>query len=129
MSAIAEREAIVLAIRRFRNQDLFESAIKLFETLGYNTSRQNRLSDNSYNGLKCDYFERDENINKDKALVREWQRVEVLFQLSEGEMQNDHPNFGKKTVDRHVPASYLFLAIELNGKSYPRTRLADVTRE
>ncbi len=129
MNAIAEREAIAKAIQCFRNHDLFENAIHLFETLGYNTSRQNRLSDNTYDGFRSDYIERSERFNEDKALVREWQRVELLFQLSNEEMQHNHPNFGKMTVDRHVPASYLFFAIELNGKHHPRTRLANVTRE
>jgi len=124
------------AITDFRGDDLFNNSLRLFETLGYNTSRKNRLSDNTFRGFKAEYMTDSERLdvssptrfNEEKALVKDWQKIELLFQLSNEEMQLAAPGFGKK-VDRNIPASYLFFAIELRGNHHTRTRLANIARE
>lgn len=113
MAASTKWGNLPTAIAQFRNDDLFTSSLRLFEILGYNTSRRFRLSENTFRGFKNEFLTNGQRFNEDKALVRDWQKIELLFQLSSEEMQQAEAEFGKKKIDRSSPASYLFFAIEL----------------
>lgn len=129
MAASTKWGNLPTAIAQFRNDDLFTSSLRLFEILGYNTSRRFRLSENTFRGFKNEFLTNGQRFNEDKALVRDWQKIELLFQLSSEEMQQAEAEFGKKKIDRSSPASYLFFAIELQGKHPRRSQLANIARE
>lgn len=120
-------------INDFKNANLFEAGINLFKTLGYNTQRQSRLDNRTFEGFYNDFIDRNDNIPdlekfKQKALTSDWQSIEMLFQLTESEMSSQGTLFSGGKVDNTIIEAYLFFAIELKETDYSRTKLADITR-
>lgn len=120
---------ILSAIQSFGTGNLFENSTTFFTALGYNTERQNRLSGNSYKDFRDSFIDTDDNFNEEKSLSKEWNKVELLFQLTNEEVTGQGDMFSTDQVDNTIIESYLFFAIELKGKNYSRTKLAQVTRE
>ncbi|RKY52890.1 MAG: hypothetical protein DRP89_06955, partial [Candidatus Neomarinimicrobiota bacterium] len=128
------KEQIQKVINEFNQKDLFDAGINLFKTLGYNTERQNRLDNPTYEGFYNNYIEVSDKIGdiekfKEKAHVQEWKRIELLFQLTDSEMSNPEESFGTGKVNNTLIEAYLFFAIELNGDNYTRTVLSSITRQ
>jgi adenine-specific DNA-methyltransferase len=127
------RQKIQNAINDFKNVNLFEAGINLFQTLGYNTQRQSRLDNRTFEGFYNDFIDGNDNIPdvkkfKQKALTSDWQSIEILFQLTESEMSSQGTLFDTGKVDNTIIEAYLFFAIELKETDYSRTKLADITR-
>ena len=120
---------VVSAINAFGKQTLFKASIKLFETLGYKTERQSRLSKNTLKGFLDDFPVASEKMNLKKAISENWQSVELLFQLTQAEMTQQVSLFDTGKVDNTIIEAYLFFAIELKSGEYSRTQLSDITRE
>ncbi|MBO3272976.1 Eco57I restriction-modification methylase domain-containing protein [Hymenobacter defluvii] len=127
---MATYPALADALRAFATSPLTEAATKLFQELGYNTSRQLELPADSYAGFEqaFDATNPDFHFNPTKARVQEWTAVHLLFQLTAVEMQATGLLF-EPTVDRADPDSYLFFAIDLSGNHYTKPQLADIVRE
>jgi adenine-specific DNA-methyltransferase len=127
------KENIQTVVKEFSRGSLFNNAIKLFKTLGYTTERQSRLSNNTYKGFVEEFPIAIEKINPKKALVEEndnhWNKIELLFQLTQSEMTKQSFLFDTGKVDNTIIEAYLFFAIELKGNDYTRTQLSDITRE
>ncbi|MDM8548593.1 TaqI-like C-terminal specificity domain-containing protein [Desulfobacterales bacterium HSG2] len=129
------KQKIQNAIRNFGQDDLFDAAIRLFQTLGYDTERQNRLDHPTYQEFSESYLEEENDRIPDigkfgqKALTAEWKGVELLFQLTESEMTDQGMLFDTKKVDNTIFEAYLLFAIELKGTAYSRTKLSDITRQ
>jgi len=70
------------SITAFAQGGLTERSLALFKTLGYNTDRQSSLDKKTYQGFKDAYLDGNSRFNEDKALVREWKYIDLLFQLS-----------------------------------------------
>jgi len=117
------------AIAGFKANELFENSISLFNTLGYNTARQNRLDNNSYSYFKNAFIDADDNFNEEKALTNDWIKIELLFQLTNEEVTGLTNMFSSGKVDNTIIESYLFFAVELKGTNYSRTKLSAITRE
>ena len=119
------------AIQAFQSGDLFDNGLNFFGKtgLGYSTVRQNRLEDNSYIGFKEYYIEEEDRFDEEKALVSDWNGIEILFQLTEDEMYEQIDMFSNQKMDNTIMESYLFVAIELSKRSYSRTKLSNITRE
>ncbi|NVO31662.1 Eco57I restriction-modification methylase domain-containing protein [Hymenobacter lapidiphilus] len=109
--------------------NLFAAGINLFNTLGYDTSRQSPLPDNTAQGFISDYVTATDNFSQERARTKEWKRIELLFQLTQAEVINQVSLFDTRQVDRTRIETYLFWAIELSGDGYTRTDLAQMTRE
>ncbi len=118
---------IAETISRFATGALYDNARNLFHTLGYNTGRQGRLDQNNFQGFK-DSFVNNPAFSETRALTAQWQKVELLFQLTYEEMQSQIGAF-QPTVNRSEPASFLFFAIELTGSFYSENKLAVIARE
>jgi adenine-specific DNA-methyltransferase len=127
------KENIQTVVKEFSRGSLFNNAIKLFKTLGYTTERQSRLSNNTYKGFVEEFPIAIEKINPKRALVEEndnnWNKIELLFQLTQSEMTKQSFLFDTGKVDNTIIEAYLFFAIELKGNDYTRTQLSDITRE
>jgi hypothetical protein len=127
--------AIQSAIKDFSKETLTDRAIHLFKTLGYNTERQNPFPQKSYNFFKESFLDGDSRFNQEKALVKEWKSVDLLFQLTRDEVSDQKSIFGSGKVkwegeDKEtVIETYLFFAIELIKTDYSRSALAQITRE
>ena len=68
-------------------------------------------------------------LHAEKAKFADWRQADLLFQLTDTEVQTDRSPFQGATLEPGLLESYLFFAIELRGARYSRTALADVTRQ
>ncbi|MHA1723702.1 MAG: Eco57I restriction-modification methylase domain-containing protein [Promethearchaeota archaeon] len=130
---IENKKKIQSSLNNFHSGDLFTNSINLFETLGYSTERQKKF-DNSTSEEFIDKYLNDKEPKeiekfKEKTFLKDWKIVELLFQLTDSEMQEMSSLFKSKKVDNIIMNSYLFFAIELKEKKYTRTILATITRQ
>ncbi|MBI5185417.1 MAG: Eco57I restriction-modification methylase domain-containing protein [Nitrospinae bacterium] len=123
------KEQIQSALQRFAQGNLSENALNLFKTLGYNTERQAPLDKPTYSAFKESFVDAQSKFNEDKALVKDWETVDLLFQLSKEEVLKQTDLFDTRRVDNAVIESYLFFAIELAKPQYTRAELCHITRE
>ncbi len=123
------REEIAVALLQFSEADLYDAGINLFDVLGYNTSRTEKLDDNNFQGFANMFVQDRTEFRTDKALTDEWAQVEFLFQLTESEMTSEVDLFDAKEFNGTIMESYAFFAVELKGETYTRSQLAQITRE
>lgn len=123
------RLKITAALLQFAEADLYNAGINLFDELGYNTSRTDRLDENTFNGFAEMFVQDRTEFRADKALTDEWIQVEFLFQLTESEMTSEVDLFDTKEFNGTIMESYAFFAVELKGETYTRNQLAQITRE
>lgn len=122
------KQKIQKAIQQFAGSNSTDNALKLFQTLGYNTERKMQFAQKSFSFFKESFIQPESKFNEEKALVKDWKYIDLLFQLSSAEMSKNETLF-KETVARNEPASYLFFIVELSGKDYSRNQLAQIARE
>ena len=132
MNPLEKRQTIAMALQAFAVHPLKEAALDLLATLGYAGDKRIDLIPATAEGFVT-AFGQDGPFNRDKAEIQEWRRVEFLFQftndevlsLSSGQLSlmTDH------VVNGALIESFVFLAIELAGEAYSRSRLAAITRE
>ena len=120
------------ALHRFAGGNLAENATDLLSVLGYESQRTLSRTSNTVEAFLED-FDNHGRMNREKALLHEWQTADFLFQLTADEIKQHtqetitfHENRG---VDDTIYYSYLFLAIKLKEDTYSRTALANITRE
>lgn len=121
--------AIKQAIIDFSKSPSYQASIGLFKTLGYNIERQNPLPHKNYDDFKDSFLGSDSLFNEEKAFVKEWKSIDLLFQLTADEVSNQRSLFNTKQVDNTIIETYLFFSIELKKAEYNRTQLAQITRE
>ena len=119
-------------LSNFADGKLAANATQLLKVLGYESQRTLTRASNSPDTFLED-FDSHRRMNREKALLHEWQTADFLFQLTADEIRQYteetitfHENRG---VDDTIYYSYLFLAIKLKGGVYSRTALANITRE
>ena len=127
------KKAIEQALHEFASGDLSENAKKLFKELGYESERTRHLRPNTPERfLSVFTLEDDPDFNPERALLEEWESVDLLFQLMEEHIRNNDQveiDFGSGDIDDTRMESYLFFAIKLSGDQYSRTQLSQITRE
>ena len=117
------------AIKAFSSGNLTENSLNLFQVLGYNTDRQQPLPDKTFACFKEYYLDSESRFNEEKALTKEWQQIDLLFQLTKEEVTGQNSLFDTAQVDRTIMEAYLFFCIELNDREYTRTAFSQITRE
>jgi adenine-specific DNA-methyltransferase len=118
------RTGIQQALAAFTDRPLAAAARGLFSSLGYTSDRRIDSIPNTAAAFTHQFGQ----INPERALTDDWHTVDLLFQLTERELGANLPLTPGK-VDNTIIESYLFLAIDLKGGQYSRTRLANATRE
>ena len=112
---------------------LHEFAKKLFKELGYESERTRHLRPNTPERfLSVFNLDNDPDFNPERALLEEWESVDLLFQLMEEHIRDNEQveiEFGGGDIDNTRMESYLFFAIKLSGDQYSRTQLSQITRE
>lgn len=125
------KEKIKLSLAAFANKPLADSALYLFETLGYKSSKRLHLKPNSPENFLTT-FVGDNSFNKDSALFSDWRSIDFIFQLTDDEINAaltaPTPFASQGVYDGAAINSYLFFALDLNGSSYSRTALANIIR-
>ena len=131
MNKIPNKVAITTALRHFVGGNLANNARSLLETLGYQSDRTIAFEPNTADGF-IETFDPFGEMSVDKALLQEWESIDFLFQLTEGEIVENTQlqiDFEDYSVDNHIIESYLFFAIRLRGSKYNRADLSQITRE
>jgi len=118
------------SIKAFSEEgNVSEKSLALFSTLGYIIDRQNPFTEKTYKFFKESFLDSNTRFNEDKAIVKEWKSIDLLFQLSQEEVSSQQSLFDTKQVDNTIIETYLFFVIELANNDYSRTALAQITRE
>ena len=118
-------------LQQFAGGTLRENALALFDALGYRSEIRMQLAPNTAEHFLELYDAHGifDQKRRTRALCAEWKAVDLLFQLTEAEITEQHTFFQVNAFDPNEYQSYLFFAIELQGDAYPRGALAAITRE
>ncbi len=127
------KKSIETALNACANMPLAEAAIALFDVLGYRSEKRLSLKPNTpENFLRA--FAKDRPLNRDQAILAEWQSVDFLFQLTDDEVRavalGDQSSLFESSdqYEGAILESYLFFALELEPRTYTRTELSGITR-
>lgn len=117
------------ALNQFANGALLQNAKVLLNTLGYKSDRTLQLSPNNYKGFSEQFNVAESNFNPEKAKTKDWQSIDIIFQLTQNDIRKTQSLFDAKQVDNKIIESYLFFALSLKGERYTRSDLVRITRE
>ena len=127
------KEKIEQALHQFTNGNLADNAKHLLNVLGYESERTMNLDPNTADSfLSAFNLQDNQGFNPKRALVEEWESIDLLFQLTEEQIGDNRYleiDFGGSDIDNARMESYLFFAIKLSGDQYSRTNLSQITRE
>ena len=118
-------------LKHFTEGNLADNARQLLGTLGYRSNRTMSLEPNTAEGFILN-FDPSNTMNAERALLEEWESIDLLFQLTGDEITlSDQATLGFEGggIDNSIYQSYLFFALKLRGSSYTRTQLSQITRE
>jgi adenine-specific DNA-methyltransferase len=120
------KQSISQLIHVFADQPLRQSALALFSALGYTSDRT--VETRSVQDFLAQ-FDAEGNLAHPAALVGQWQRAELLFQLTDEELSSSTALFKDDSVRTSLLQSYVFIAIELSAVDYARGKLAGIARQ
>ncbi|MBP7142517.1 MAG: N-6 DNA methylase [Opitutaceae bacterium] len=118
--------AIADALAAFTAKPLADAARAFFKVLGYASER--RIDVGSVDAF-CQRFDIEGRLAHPAALRDQWKSVHLLFQLTDEELTATRSLFQDTTIQPGLLQSYLFFAIELTGKNYPRGKLTGIARQ
>ena len=132
MSEIQTKQEIQKSVFNFDKEDICDSAIDFFSTLGYRSQRRMSHVDITRENIS-ELFDSDQPFYADKALTEDWVSVHFLFQLAEEDLdlssQERLPIGGANKYSSGLYKSYIFFAVDLEKEYYTRTQLSQITRE
>ncbi|MCZ2153562.1 MAG: Eco57I restriction-modification methylase domain-containing protein, partial [Bryobacterales bacterium] len=131
MPAGNHREAIRDALQALSQPAFGESARSLLNVLGYESEKTVPLAD-ALPATFLETFDPQTKFNRENGLLAEWKSAELLFQLTQEEVAQRWQgalSFSVGRFENTLIESYLFVAIELRGSQYTRTKLAAIARE
>ncbi|PIU58029.1 MAG: hypothetical protein COS89_02525, partial [Deltaproteobacteria bacterium CG07_land_8_20_14_0_80_38_7] len=131
------KNLIKASILSFADGNLTNNSLSLFKSLGYKTDRQSPFREKNYRFFKDSFLDGNVSFKEEKALVKDWKYVDLLFQLTKDELAiaissplvGEGQGEGKTRVDRTIIETYIFFVIELVNENYNRTDLSKITRE
>ena len=136
MANIQLRNQITADVRVLRSGDLAEGAMKLFATLGYESTRYGPESDvDSPQSFLENLHAKRTDTQSEKEFLQEVSSVRLLFQVTDSEIQTASSQtadmFGgsEGETDTNITQSFLFAVAQLKGKSYSRGVYARIARE
>ncbi len=103
------------------------AARAFFATLGYNGTRTFPLS--GVDDFLTEFDPAGDLRARRKAFLTEWRSIDILFQLTDDDLTGEGTLFEETRVDQGLMRSYLFFHIALKGDTYPRSKLAQITRQ
>ena len=127
---IRKKEKIESALAALSTGDFLENAKHLLAILGYCSERTVELP-----GTAGDFIQRfparNKNTEAEQEFLNSVESVKLLFQVTSEEIAptNQPTLFESPAFDAGYVRSFLFFAIELTDKDYPRGTYAQLTRE
>lgn len=125
------RESIQVALTAIETSPLRESATGLLATLGYHSDRTVNLG-NSNPKVFLQFIRSQSTeapFNESKALFEFWKSADLLFQLTDEELNSSQSLFKDTDLKSGLLRSYVFFAIELSGEGYARGKLTGIARQ
>ena len=122
------REQIGHALGALADGDFVVMARDLLAVLGYESTRTLDIS-GRVNDFIAQFPAPNENTQTEQVFCENAQSVRILFQVTDTEIAAQNTLFDKDDFDTGNARSFLFAAIELNGKTYSRGQYAQFTRE
>ncbi|NOY79786.1 MAG: N-6 DNA methylase [Kiritimatiellaeota bacterium] len=137
------KQRIEQALADFAAKPLRDAAIALFDVLGYRSQRAPSMPDSEPETFAAMFQDiSGAQLNRDKALLRDWVSADLLFQLTDDEVRSadgDLSLFESSAAwDNTKIESYLFMAVGLRSphhregarrdRPYTRSELAAITR-
>ena len=122
-------EKIEATLAVFPQDDLVEGGRRLLETLGYRSDRTLELSgdvDDFIEGVSA----RNDDTQSRMHFRQRANSVHILFQVTDSEISESQPSLlDTGEFDKGDARSFMFIAVELQGKNYARGVYAELTRE
>ncbi len=122
-------EKIEATLAVFPQDDLVEGGRRLLETLGYRSDRTLELSgdvDDFIKGVSA----RNDDTQSRMQFRQLANSVHILFQVTDSEISESQPSLlDTGEFDKGDARSFMFIAVELQGKNYARGVYAKLTRE
>ena len=128
-TTLTTKQNIEQSIKSLSNNNFLESAKTFLNSLGYYSDKTLRLSPNNFIGFSKFFDITKNNFNEEKACVKDWNKVDIVFQLSDDDLSTQSALFETKRIDNKIIQSFLFIAIQLRNETYNRSTLAKITRE
>ena len=131
MNELQMRKNIQQALKGFQHEALVINAKNLLNALGYESEITVELESNLAEEF-ISYFDQFGKLNRERAMVDEWESIDFLFQLTEEEIAGTDQTriaFKNHQLDDTIMESYVFFALKLKESHYTRTQLSTITRE
>ncbi len=122
------REQIGHALGALADGDFVVGARDLLAVLGYESTRTLDIS-GKVNEFIAQFPAPNENTQTEQVFCENAQSVRILFQVTDTEIAAQNTLFDTNDFDTGNARSFLFAAVELNGKTYSRGQYATFTRE
>ena len=120
MNELQTKKNIEQAVKGFQHDRLGINANNLLNALGYESEETVEL-ESSLAEEFIFYFDQFGKLNRERALVDEWESVDFLFQLTEEEISGTDQTriaFKNRQIDDTIMESYLFFAVKLKESHY-----------
>ena len=131
MNELRTKKNIEQAIKDFQRGTLVKNAGNLLNMLGYESELTIDFESNLAEEF-ISYFDQFGKLNRERAMVDEWESIDFLFQLTEEEISGTGQTriaFKNRQFDDTIMESYVFFALKLKESHYTRTQLSTITRE
>jgi len=128
MSTPDPRSTIPAALSSFQTLPLKDAARQFLAELGYKSDKFLAGAGSSPQAF-LDLFAAGHPFDQAKAIVSEWKSADLLFQLTDQELNRESSLFTDDSVQRGLLKSYIFIAIELKGSEYPRGKFSAIARQ
>src|SRR5437016_2012204 len=86
MNEFQTKQAIDAALKDFGTKPVSDAAIVLLKALGYKSQKRFDFTPNTADNFRAT-FAKDGALNPQHALLRDWQTVDLLFQLADEEIR------------------------------------------
>lgn len=131
MTSIEITQQIKSDLATMRNSPFLHASRSLLETLGYESELMLDLPSNPSEFINR-ISSRDDASRSRVEFLSAAKSMQIIFQVTDAEIAgNKHARLPKQRVDfdKGNAKSFMFVAVELNGKTYPRTKYIRFTRE
>ena len=133
MNEVKTSQKIDQVLKDFQHGTLINNARNLLNTLGYDSEMKIDLESNLAEDFISE-FDPSRKLNRERAMVEEWETIDLLFQLTEKEIfdseTSEKDDSSNRKIDNTIIESYLFFAVKLRENNcYSRTQLSNITRE
>ena len=125
---IRKKEEIESALAAMVGGDFLETSEDLLAVLGYRSELAAELWE-TVDGFIETFPAQNENTKTEQEFRENAKSVEIIFQVTSDEIASNQPTLFGSRFDMGNTESFMFFAVELKGKAYPRGKYAQFTRE